>query len=177
MARLRKKAINKIAKNESISELLKIIDKEIQSELHPKFTIVSITPKEEIERVQNRKVMDVSEYEETSPIGLGDYKAWNGSVEMEYFSIIFMKGVMTISLAEREMDLIDKPINYAILTKLHNLLKTKTKLECMQTYAMYNNEGYKDDLKSITFNDIMKALKWTFHSEKVKVKKGIIFPT
>jgi len=118
--------------------------------------------------------MDVSEYSEISNIQFGNYKAWFGSTETEYFSIIFVRAILTISIAEREMELGKKTINYAILTKLYNNLDNKSKEQAESDFIKYNMYGYKEDLKHVTFDDIMTVLKWTYYSDKVKIKEGMI---
>jgi hypothetical protein len=172
MARIRKKKMKDEPTTERVVELLKVINDKVSSTLNTKFTIVSKTPKEDIERVQNRKVMDVEEYEVSGM--LGDYKAWKGSTEAEYFYIVFMKGVVTVILEEREMLIGKNVISYAILTKLFNLANKPNSVE---SFDEYNETSYKEDLKSVTFQDIMVSLKWKFYSDKVKIKEGMVFLT
>lgn len=151
-------------------ELLGKIGDRVSAALNTKFTIVATTPKEEIQRVQNRKVMDVEEYNDTGVFG--DYKAWRGSTETEYFYIVFMKGVVTLILEEREMLIGSNIICYATLTKLVKMAK---RADSVEWFTKYNATEYRDDLKSTTFEDIMVSLKWKFHSKKVKIKEGMIF--
>lgn len=152
-------------------ELLNRIGDQVASALNIKFTIVSTTPKEEIQRVQNRRVMDVEEYNETGIFG--DYKAWRGSTEGEYFYIVFMKGVITVILEEREMLIGTRGIVYSTLTKL---VKIANEPDPVEWFIKYNEFGYKEDLKTITFEDVMVTLKWKFYSKNVKIKEGMIFP-
>lgn len=155
-----------------IVELMNLINDKVSSALNTKFTIVSTTPKKDIERVQNRKVMDVEEYELSGMFG--DYKAWKGSTETEYFYVVFMKGVITAMVEEREMFIGKNIVTYSILTKLFNLSNNSDSVEL---FNEYNAILYKEDLKSLTFQDIMTTLKWAFYSDKVKVKVGMLFPT
>lgn len=151
-------------------ELLGKIGDRVSAALNTKFTIVATTPKEEIQRVQNRKVMDVEEYNDTGVFG--DYKAWRGSTETEYFYIVFMKGVVTLMLEEREMLIGSNIICYATLTKLVKMAK---RTDSVEWFTKYNATEYREDLKSTTFEDIMVSLNWKFHSKKVKIKEGMIF--
>jgi hypothetical protein len=140
-------------------------------ELNTKFTILTGIPKEELSRIQNQKVMDVEEYNETG--AFGEFKAWRGSTELAYFYIVFMKGVVTVILEEREMLIGTRITTYATLTKVTN---EANKPDPAEWFIKYNTTEYKDDLKTLKFKDVMVSLKWKFHSKKVKVKAGITFP-
>ena len=102
---------------------------------------------------------------------------WIGSTEEEYFSVSFVKGVLGISLEEREMLLGKNPINYAMVSELMNKLsKVKNNREkSLDVARKYNKVGYIKDLEEIGFEDVMKVLKWKKFSPKIKVKPGILF--
>lgn len=152
-------------------DLLGKINDRVSAALNTKFTILDSVPKEELQRIQNQKVMDVEEYNETGI--LGDYKAWRGSTETSFFFIVFMKGVVTVIIEEREMLIGTRITTYATLTKL---VKMANKPDSAEWFAKYNVSEYKDDLNALKFEDVMTALKWKFHSKKVKVKEGMTFP-
>lgn len=152
-------------------ELLGKINDRVTSALNTKFTILDSVPKEELQRIQNQKVMDVEEYTETGL--LGEYKAWRGSTETNFFYIVFMKGVITAIVEEREMLIGTRITTYATLTKL---VKMSNKPDSVEQFIKYNETEYKEDMKNLTFEDVMMTLKWKFHSKKVKVKEGMTFP-
>ena len=141
-----------------------------------KFKIISVTNPKDIESVQNRKVMDVVEYLESFPTGV-KYKAWTGSTEAEFFSIMFTGGLLTISLNERECDAGRNVINYGMLASLQDHLLKLSHVQAAAYLLEYNMFLYESDMNIISFNDVMTALKWEFHSDKVKVKEGMVFPT
>jgi hypothetical protein len=153
-------------------ELLGKITDQVASALNTKFTLLDATPKEELTRIQKQNVMDVEEYTELAT-PLGDYKAWRGSTETNYFYIVFMKGVITVICEEREWLIGTRITTYAVLTKLVNMSKKSNSHSLFDTY---NAEEYKEDMKNVTFEDVMMTLKWKFHSKKVKVKEGMTFP-
>jgi hypothetical protein len=149
----------------------KITDR-VASVVNTKFTLLDSTPKEEVQRLQNQTVMDVEEYNETGI--LGDYKAWRGSTENAYFYIVFMKGVITVICEEREMLIGTRITTYSVLTKLVNMSK---KSNSYSLFDSYNAVEYKEDMKNVTFDDVMMTLKWRLHSKKVKLKYGMTFPS
>ena len=141
-----------------------------------KFKIISVTNPKDIESVQNRKVMDVTEYTEPSPVG-GKYKAWTGSTEMEFFSIMFMRGILTVSLNERECEAGQNIVNYGMLASLQDRMLKMTHEQAARYLFEYNMSLYEEDMNNLSFNDVMTALNWEFHSDKVKVKEGMMFLT
>lgn len=141
-----------------------------------KFNIITISNPDDIKRVQNKKVMDVTEYVEPSPLG-GKYKAWTGSTEMEFFSLMFMRGILTVSVYERECETGENAVNYGMLASLQDRMLEMTGDQASRYLFEYNISLYEEDMKNLSFNDVMTALNWEFHSDKVKVKDGMMFTT
>lgn len=134
-----------------------------------KFKILETVTTDVKKRIEGKKVCDVVEY--TVPSLVGPYKGWIGSVEDEYFSVALVKGIVSVSLEEREMKLGWNIIRYAIVEHLHTILTSKkfnTKVR-KQLIEAYNDIGSDKDIELITFKDVMTLLKWKFKSRKVKV--------
>ncbi len=129
---------------------------------------------EDRKRIFNKKVCGVVEF--ILPSDLGYYKGWIGSTENEYFSIAFVKGVLSVSLEEREMQVGWNISNVAMVTHLHKLITTQ-KMDISAISKMvntYNLDGCDDDVKAIKFTDVMTVLKWKFASRKVKVDEHFL---
>lgn len=143
-----------------------------------KLIVISTGNQSEIKRIQNRKIMDIVEYDEFSK-NLGGYhfKQWVGSTETEYFSILFVKGLLNVCVEERESDLGKNPINYAISKRLVDKMSiVKNDLsKVMEESEKYNNVGYYEDHKEVHLKEVLKVLKWKRFSRNVKVKKGYLF--
>jgi hypothetical protein len=141
-----------------------------------KFTLLTAFKDEDRKRIQNKKVCDVVEF--IVPSDLGYYKGWIGSTENEYFSVAFVKGVLSVSLEEREMRVGWDITNVAMVSYLHDLLTTK-KMDVStinHIVDVYNKESCENDIKSVKFTDIMKVLDWKFKSRKVKVDIHFLNP-
>ena len=116
--------------------------------------------------LQNRQVCDMTEFHITDPVH-GKLTSWRGSVQNEYFSIIFIKGILVVSLVERECKLGECSINYAMTEGLENALK-----ECKdnpeqgsQISSDYANNQSVEDQKNISFTDVMKSLNWNYSTD------------
>jgi hypothetical protein len=141
-----------------------------------KLQILTSVSKEDVERIQNKKVLDITEFDEYSSIVFGYYKYWMGSTEEHYFSICYIKGLLSISLEEREMFLGKFPINYAIATELIDAMSDvkNDQQAAFDVADKYNLNGYLKTYKEIKVEDVLEVLKWE-KSENVKVKTGIKF--
>ena len=117
---------------------------------------------------QNRVVCDVCEYHITDPL-LGKMASWRGSVKDEYFSILFVKGVLTVSLVERECQLGHSAINYAMSECLFKALKENKEeiLKTDATFDYYTKQSVKEQ-NEVHFIDIMVALNWNY-GERAKI--------
>lgn len=139
-----------------------------------KFTLLTLFRDEEKKRIQGKKVCDVVEF--VIPSDLGYYKGWIGSTENEFFNIALVKGVLSISLEEREMCVGWKITNVAMITHLHKLI-TSTKINAVDIAKILDTYNHKDcdaDVKDVKFSDVMKVLKWKFKSRKVKVDEHFL---
>ena len=118
--------------------------------------------------LQNRIVCDVTEHRMTTlPESL---VSWRGSVAEEYFTVMFLRGILTVSLVERECQLGYNAVNYAISEALSQSLAVADSNSIMATEAHYNyslKQGPKEQ-KEISFTDVMVVLGWTY-KEGVKV--------
>ena len=127
-----------------------------------------IIPPEIAEKFQRRVVCDVTESHITDPL-LGKMASWRGSVNEEYFSILFVKGMLTIALAERECQLSYSAINYAMSECLFKALKENKEeiLKTDATFDYYTKQSVKEQ-NEVHFIDIMVALNWNY-GERAKI--------
>ena len=137
-----------------------------------KFRILNSITEEFKKSIENKKVCDVVEFRLSSPDGI--YKGWMGSVEDAYFSTTFVKGIISISISEREMCLGWVCTSYAVIDKLYDVLSGKITLNTEYFIDEYNSKNYLNDVQSITFKDVMKVYKWKFKSRKVKVEQHFL---
>lgn len=127
-----------------------------------------LLPPESASLFQNRLVCDVVE-RHIDHHGIL-ISSWRGSVADEYFSIMFMAGILTVSLVERECLLGQNAVNYAMSETLANSLKVAGDNAIMSTEATFNynlKQGPKEQ-KEISFTDVMVVLGWQY-KEGVKV--------
>ena len=133
-----------------------------------KFEVFDHVTKEQLDMLQNKKVCNVTEM--IMPSIAGSYKGWCGSTEDAYFSIVFVRGIMTVSLEEREMCLGWNPINFAAIDVLADAGKGKATEAKNAIIDEYTTRLYLDDVSLIKFSDVMKPLKWKMKSRSVKVE-------
>ena len=132
-----------------------------------KFT--PLLPQDAAALFHNRFVCDVIENRLTTlpePI-----VSWRGSVAEEYFSVMFLRGILTVSLSERECQLGYNAVNYAMSEALSQALSVAGDNSIMTTEAHFNyntNRGIKEQ-KEISFTDVMVVLGWQYKDESVKV--------
>lgn len=120
-----------------------------------------IKPPDVSETVKHRIVCDVCESRHVSLYG--EFINWRGSTETEYFSIIFLKGILTVSIDEREMRLGQDPMNFALSAKLAELFATaKGDIEQTAMAVKYSREEYKKELDAVSFTDVMVVLQWKY---------------
>lgn len=96
--------------------MLTKISEAVSDSLNPKFVVHPSLNSKELERIQNKKVMDVEEYLDIS--FLGKYKAWRGSTDDAYFYIVVSRGILTITFEEREILIGQNVFVYGINRKL-----------------------------------------------------------
>jgi hypothetical protein len=139
-----------------------------------KLSILKTANQADLIQVQNRIVCDVSEFQ--SRIEDVEVKSWTGSTNEEYFCICFVKGILTITIEERECHVGRKQINYGVSEDLKTLLVNaqKNNGNAQQVAVEYVSSGYIQDVKNISFKDVVKVLKWK-KPRQVPVKTGYIF--
>ena len=131
-------------------------------------------PKSLIEGFQNRVVCDMVEYYMIHPM-LGKYRAWIGSVEEEYFSIVFMAGFLTVSLDAREGCCGFDVQKYACTERVYEALMVKDDAGMKQIISEYSMTTMMDDFDNLTTQDVMDVLKWTI-KPGAHVQKDMLNP-
>ena len=123
--------------------------------------------------LKGRTVCDVTEFHITHPL-LGKIAQWKGSVEEEYFSIIFAKGILTVSLVEREHYLDQSAVNYAISERLLKIL-SKSENETVKKAGIldYHFRQYPKEQEDVSFTDVMVVLEWKY-KERAKIYYDIL---
>lgn len=136
---------------------------ETKAEPSIKFEVIALV--HIADSLKGKVVCDVCEYH-PSHFTLGKFTSWRGSTESEYFSIVFIKGMLTISVAERECQ-VGEPenvVNYAMSTSLKAALDKTTE----NARSEYNRLVDPKEQAEISFADVMTALNWSY-KEGVKV--------
>jgi hypothetical protein len=133
----------------------------------------TILPPEVASMFQNRTVCDVTEYHITDPL-LEKMASWRGSVKDEYFSILFVKGVLTVSLVERECQLGHTAVNYALSEPLFKALRENQEeiLKTDAAFDYYVKQSPKEQ-DVVHFIDIMVALNWRY-AERAKIYYDVL---
>ena len=121
----------------------------------------TVVPLPVAELLSGRVVCDVTEYRTSHPL-VGQIVAWRGSVEAEYFSITFMKGILTLSLAEREMLIGQNAVNYAVVSVLGEAMARGDSIASAEATFNYHLKQGEKDTKEISFTDVMVALGWRY---------------
>ena len=121
-----------------------------------------IAPPEEALPLVNRVVCDVCESRTINPIA-GKMVSWRGSVENEYFSILFLGGRLMISLVERECQLGHVSVIYAI----------SETLDYLKDFGNVHSASINKDIDEISFTDVMVALNWRY-AENAKVDYDLL---
>jgi hypothetical protein len=132
-----------------------------------------ILPPEQAVLLQNRTVCDVCEYHITDPL-LGKMASWRGSVKDEYFSILFVKGVLTVSLVERECQLGHEAINFAMSEPLFKALRENQDeiLKTDATFDYFVKQSPKEQ-EVVHFIDVMVVLDWRY-AERAKIYYDVL---
>jgi len=111
--------------------------------------------------IQNRVVEHVTEYRITNPIA-GKVVMWRGATELEYFSIAFLRGILTISLSEREILLGEKTINYAMVSSLMEVIERGDTISTIEATYNYNAKQSFKDAEVISFTDVLVIFGWNY---------------
>lgn len=121
----------------------------------------TIVPAEIAGLLSGRVVCDVCERHLTVPM-VGKVVNWRGSVEQEYFSITFLRGVLTLSLVEREMLLGHNALNIAMVEPLASVVQGGDSIAAVEATYNYNLKQSEKDVNTISFTDVMVALSWRY---------------
>ncbi len=114
--------------------------------------------------LQNRVVECVTKLSE-SHIAFGKISIWRGALKDEYFSIMFIGGVVIVSVEEREMELGKRSVTYAESQSLLDsaeLIKGASPELQGSIQAEYTNVISKREQNEITFSDMMFILNWQY---------------
>lgn len=137
----------------------------------PVTLVRNITNADQLNSFSNRKICDVEEFSIDTLYGKA--KAWKGSTEEEYFSLLFVNGMLTLCISEREMFLGTVAIAVAMTKKLKEAVEVSKvdELVGLQMTQTYTDSGeMNEDIKKITLKDCMKVLRW-----KLKPNAKIFF--
>ena len=121
-------------------------------------------PKEDALQLQGRIVEYVCKTQIINPT-FGKMTTWRGSLENEYFSIMFICGILVVSVVEREMQLGDISVSYAeseSLTKAINTINGADDATVEKIREEYNQNTSKKEQDEITFDDVMLTLNWRY---------------
>lgn len=111
--------------------------------------------------VQHRTVCDVTEYRYITE--LGKVISWRGSLNEEYFSILFAKGLLAVSISENEIYLGYNSLHYALTEKAFAI--SNNSVDATNKYSI---EDVDKDIEKMTFVDVLIALNWRY-APNVKV--------
>jgi hypothetical protein len=128
----------------------------------------------EVKDYKNRKVCDVIEYDMYSATGVR-YKAWIGSTEEAYFTMMFVGGYLTLSLQERECHLGMDIQRMACVEPLWNLIDEGQSVPGMQiAIADYMTKYHNKEIDEITFEMAMDVMGWSYVSPSVKLSIDLL---
>jgi len=131
---------------------------------------------EEAKPLQNRFVEHVVKTSTQHPL-LGKISVWRGTLKEEFFTVMFVGGVVVVSVAEREMKLGDPSINYAesqSMLDTAEAVKTASEEGKVLLQSNYRDVVAKNEQDTITFADLMFILKWEY-VEGAKVDESDLF--
>lgn len=114
----------------------------------------------ELDKLSNRKVCNIEEFCMESM--LGPIKAWKGSTDEEFFSLLFTNGMLSICIDEREMFLGTEAIGVAMATELKEAIEVaKTdEQKGVELTQQYTSGKSNEDTKNITLDDCLEVLGW-----------------
>lgn len=119
-------------------------------------------PVEQALPLASRTVCDVCQSYRTDPL-LGKMVNWRGSVKDEYFSILFFKGILVVSLEEREMMLGHNAVKYAMSSALAAAIKGDASApERTEASFDYYLKICPKEIETVSFTDVMAALAWKY---------------
>lgn len=122
---------------------------------------ITATP-EESTPLLNRVVCDVFESKRNDP-AIGLMANWRGSVKDEYFSILFLRGILVVSVEERECNLGHNSVKLAMSKQLFEAVQGmdgENAVERTEKTFDYFTQGYSKEIEEICFADVMEVLGW-----------------
>lgn len=137
---------------------------------------LKINPNENVFRIhslKNRIISDVVEYRIKKSDTGERYVGWYGSTECEYFSIVFLGGIVSMSLEERMMHIGHESILALMSDRLYPAALGTDVNEKVLLWADYNKTHLGKELETISFKDIMRTLSWKLKS-KVKIEYDLV---
>ena len=124
--------------------------------------IIKTTKNVEIlESLRNKKVCSVEECPAETVFGPG--RAWKGSTENEFFYILFIDGMLSLYISEREMLLEEKGIGVGMTPELSDAVNVSKSNENagLALTKKYTSSGKMDeDMANIMLDDILETLDW-----------------
>jgi len=126
--------------------------------------------------LQTRVVECVTKSSSLHPT-FGKITCWRGALKDEYFYIVFIGGVVVVSVAECEFQLGQISVNYAeseSLLKSAEIIKAADKEFKQQLQSDYTNIIAKQEQDEITFDDVMIILDWRY-ADLARVDESDLF--
>lgn len=124
----------------------------------------TILPVEQALTYQNKMVEYVCKSVTIHP-ALGKLTTWRGALETEYFSVMFVGGILVVSVVERELHLGHISVSYS---ESESLIKATSDLDGINDTEKdklrqeYNLNTSKKEQDEITFDDVMLSLNWNY---------------
>jgi len=136
--------------------------KDVSLQYKDMIKIIKTTKNVEIlESLRNKKVCSVEECPTETVFGPG--RAWKGSTENEFFYILFIDGMLSLYISEREMLLEEKGIGVGMTPELQEAVDVSKidKNDGLALTKKYTSSGKMDeDMANITLDDILETLDW-----------------
>ena len=102
------------------------------------------------------------------------YIVWRGETEDGYFIVCFLDGLLSVSFSEREMFLLYTMKNVGITANAYaSMINTQSNpFEKMteDPISTYLNEQYLEEVKNLTFQDVLDFLGWKIKDD-IKIEK------
>jgi len=95
----------------------------------------------------------------------GKVNIWRGALTEEYFSVMFIGGVVVVSVSERECHIGEKTVSYAesqSLLDTAELVKGSAPEMQQELQKHYNEVIAKKEQDEVTFADMMFILNWQY---------------
>jgi hypothetical protein len=116
---------------------------------------------DELDSLRNKKVCNIDEYTADTIFGSG--RGWMGSTENEFFHILFINGMLSICISEREMLLDQNGVGVGMTKELRqavNVSKVDEEAGLLLTKEYSSSGRMDEDMDNITLKDVLEALGW-----------------